>query len=59
MLNNYIMINNLMDPTNDQFIISDDLFLKVFSQEIPSLYQYIEGKYILTQKALNKLSISN
>lgn len=54
MLNNYIIINNLRDPTDTQFVVPDDDFLKAFNGHISSLY-YLD---MLTEEAINKQLIT-
>lgn len=58
MFNNYCIINNLFDPSNNQFIIPDDLFMTVFNSEMSSLYSYHGVRYILTHEGFEAGLIS-
>lgn len=59
MIYNYVILNNLTDPTNENSIIPDNLFSKAFngylSDRIPALYYLLsDGEKIPMQDAVNR-----
>lgn len=54
MVYNYAIINNLVNPNDDDYLIADDLFIQAFNSKIPAVYYLIDnGEEILMSDAVN------